>query len=148
MKLVYDKRNNNRYEAVSTAGIATSSIDLKRERERETARNDFVGGRWSEWSVWPEPGKRCQLYTKVGGRGQQQRRKGHIWNNGLTEQRLVLYSTHILNELILAAGIGIVGHCVLPKGERQQRKTTAQIKIVSIETSFDVVVNTCCWGDS
>lgn len=56
VELVYDKRNNNRYEAVSTAGIATSSIDLKRgierdvERLREAARNDFVGGRrWSEW---------------------------------------------------------------------------------------------------
>lgn len=64
--LVYDKRNNNRYEAVSTAGIATSSIDLKREGVRERLHettllvaDDGQNGRY---------GKRCQLYTKVGGK--------------------------------------------------------------------------------
>lgn len=40
VELVYDKRNNNRYEAVSTAGIATSSIDLKRGIERERRQKD------------------------------------------------------------------------------------------------------------
>lgn len=40
VKLVYDKRNNNRYEAVSTAGIATSSIDLKRGIEREEEKTE------------------------------------------------------------------------------------------------------------
>lgn len=80
VELVYDKRNNNRYEAVSTAGIATSSIDLKRgiEREREEAERlrlhettllvaaDGQNG-WNDQSeAWH--GKRCQLWTKVGGK--------------------------------------------------------------------------------
>lgn len=78
VELVYDKRNNNRYEAVSTAGIATSSIDLKREIEREaervseSARNDFVGGRrWSEWLEWQEQSLARQTVPVVDKSGKK-----------------------------------------------------------------------------
>lgn len=74
--LVYDKRNNNRYEAVSTAGIATSSIDLKRGGERERLHETTLlvaddgqngqNGRYGQCGA--RYGKRCQLYTKVGGK--------------------------------------------------------------------------------
>lgn len=100
----YYRHNNKRGSgAVSTAGIATSSID-------------FIRGSTKRLCWWP---------TVRAGRDVQ-RSGGDFWNNGLTYNERYCVVPYWMNWYwYWYWGNGVLA------------------EIVSIETSFDVVVNTC-----